>query len=81
MKTILKRLSACAVAAAAVVGLAAPAWGAVALPDLPADQCVVDDANVLSEDTTAYMEQLNGLLEAIGIDRDKVCTYCWNGKE
>ena len=64
MKTILKRLSACAVAAAAAVGLAAPAWGAVALPDLPADQCVVDDANVLSEDTTAYMEQLNGLLEA-----------------
>ena len=22
-----------------------------------------------------------GVLEAIGIDRDKVCTYCWNGKE
>ena len=64
MKTILKRLSACAVAAAAAVGLAAPAWGAVTLPDLPAGQCVVDDANVLSEDTTAYMEQLNGLLEA-----------------
>ena len=21
------------------------------------------------------------MLEAIGIDRDKVCTYCWNGKE
>ena len=24
---------------------------------------------------------LEGLLEAIGLDRDKVCTYCWNGKE
>ena len=22
-----------------------------------------------------------GLLEAIGLDKDKVCTYCWNGKE
>lgn len=26
-------------------------------------------------------QSLDGLLEAIGIDRDKVCTYCWNGKE
>ena len=26
-------------------------------------------------------QSLNGLLEAIGLDRDKVCTYCWNGKE
>ncbi len=26
-------------------------------------------------------QSLNGLLEAIGIDRDKICTYCWTGKE
>ena len=26
-------------------------------------------------------QSLKGLLEAIGIDSDKVCTYCWNGKE
>lgn len=26
-------------------------------------------------------QSLDGLMEAIGIDRDKVCTYCWNGKE
>ncbi len=26
-------------------------------------------------------QSLEGLLEAIGIDRDKVCTYCWSGKE
>ena len=26
-------------------------------------------------------QSLEGLLEAIGIDRDKVCTYCWDGKE
>ena len=25
-------------------------------------------------------QSLEGLLEAIGLDRDKVCTYCWNGK-
>ena len=26
-------------------------------------------------------QSLDGRLEAIGLDRDKVCTYCWNGKE
>ena len=26
-------------------------------------------------------QSLDGVLEAIGIDRSKVCTYCWNGKE
>jgi len=31
-------------------------------------------------DSLSY-QSLEGVLEAIGIDRDKVCTYCWNGKE
>ena len=26
-------------------------------------------------------QSLDGMLEAIGIDRDRVCTYCWNGRE
>ncbi len=26
-------------------------------------------------------QTLDGLLEAIGIDKDKVCTYCWDGRE
>ncbi|MGN0136687.1 amidophosphoribosyltransferase [Anaerotignum sp.] len=26
-------------------------------------------------------QSLDGLLEAIGLPREKVCTYCWNGKE
>jgi amidophosphoribosyltransferase len=26
-------------------------------------------------------QSLNGLLEAIGLDPEQVCTYCWNGKE
>ncbi len=30
-------------------------------------------------DSLGY-QSLDGVLEAIGIDRDKVCTYCWNGK-
>ncbi len=31
--------------------------------------------------TSLGYQSLDGLMEAIGIDRDKVCTYCWNGKE
>ena len=31
-------------------------------------------------DSLSY-QSLEGMLEAIGIDRDKVCTYCWTGKE
>ena len=26
-------------------------------------------------------QSLDGLLEAIGIDREKICAYCWTGKE
>lgn len=31
-------------------------------------------------DSLGY-QSLEGTLEAIGIDKDKVCTYCWSGKE
>ena len=31
-------------------------------------------------DSLGY-QSLDGVLEAIGIDRDKVCTYCWSGEE
>ena len=31
-------------------------------------------------DSLGY-QSLDGMLEAIGLDRDQVCTYCWNGKE
>ena len=31
-------------------------------------------------DSLGY-QTLDGLLEAIGLDKDKVCTYCWTGRE
>lgn len=31
-------------------------------------------------DSLGY-QNINGLLEAIGIDKERVCTYCWTGKE
>ena len=34
----------------------------------------------LGFDSLGY-QSLDGLLESIGIDKNKICTYCWNGKE
>jgi len=34
----------------------------------------------LGFDSLGY-QSLDGVMEAIGIDKEKVCTYCWNGKE
>lgn len=34
----------------------------------------------LGFDSLGY-QSLDGLLEAIGIDRDKICTYCWTGRD
>ncbi len=31
-------------------------------------------------DSLGY-QSLDGMLEAIGLDRDQVCTYCWTGKD
>ena len=31
-------------------------------------------------DSLGY-QSIDGLLEAIGLDRDKICTYCWTGEE
>ncbi len=34
----------------------------------------------LGFDSLGY-QSIDGLLEAIGIDKDKICTYCWTGEE
>lgn len=64
MKNFAKRVS--ALVLALVVGVAAlcpAALAAASLPDLPRDQCVVDDANVLSDSTTQTIIDLNAQLE------------------
>ena len=66
MKHFTKRLS--ALALVVMVGLTALVPAALAasasLPDLPKDQCVVDDANVLSSDTVEEIETINAQLSA-----------------
>lgn len=44
-------------------------------------QCMLEHiCKEMGFDSLGY-QSLDGLLEAIGIDRDKICTYCWNGRE
>ena len=65
MKHLWKKIAAGAAACVVMAVVAViPASAAVTLPSLPADQCVVDDAGVLSDSVTAYMDELNGKLEA-----------------
>ena len=65
MKNFAKRVS--ALVLALVVGAAAlcpAALAAASLPDLPKDECVVDDANVLSDSTTQTIVDLNNQLQS-----------------
>ena len=64
MKNFAKRVS--ALVLALVVGTAAlcpAAIAAASLPDLPRDQCVVDDANALNSEVTQVVTDLNAKLE------------------
>ena len=50
-------------------------------PNTHRGQCLLKSiCEEMGFDSLGY-QTLDGLLEAIGIDRDKVCTYCWTGKE
>ena len=31
--------------------------------------------------TSLRFNRLDDMLDAVGIGRDKLCTYCWDGKE
>ena len=47
----------------------------------PRGQCMLKTiCEQMGFDSLGY-QTLDGLLEAIGLDRDKVCTYCWTGEE
>lgn len=43
--------------------------------------CMVERiSNRLNFSTLKY-QNINDMLDSIGIDKNKICTYCWNGKE
>ena len=50
-------------------------------PKTERGQCLLKSiCQEMGFDSLGY-QSLDGLLEAIGLDRSKVCTYCWTGEE
>ena len=50
-------------------------------PNTERGQCLLNTiCKEMGFDSLGY-QSLEGLLEAIGLDKEKVCTYCWTGKE
>ena len=64
MKNFAKRISALVLAVVVSAAVLCPAAFAAQLPSLPKDQCVVDDAGVLSSSTVQAITELNAQLES-----------------
>ena len=65
MKNFAKRVSALVLALVVGAAVLCPAaLAAASLPDLPKDECVVDDANILSDSTTQTIVDLNNQLQS-----------------
>jgi amidophosphoribosyltransferase len=43
--------------------------------------CMVDKIREILGLTSLKYQELDDMLEAIGLPKDKICTYCWNGRE
>ncbi|MBO5525488.1 MAG: amidophosphoribosyltransferase [Clostridia bacterium] len=50
-------------------------------PDSEKYQRMVEGIREKLKFTSLRFHRLDDMLEAVGIDPDKMCTYCWNGKE
>lgn len=66
MKTLSRRIAALLLVVTVGITALAPAASAanIQLPSLPKDQCVVDDAGVLSDSTTSELETINAQLSS-----------------
>ncbi len=50
-------------------------------PDSPKYEAMVNEICKELHFTTLRYHRLDDMIEAIGLPEDKLCTYCWNGKE
>lgn len=50
-------------------------------PDTPEYEEMVNRIGKQLNFTTLRYHRLDDMIEAVGIDRDKLCTYCWDGRE
>ena len=55
--------------------------GKYADPDSDPYQAMVEGIRVRLGLTTLRYQRLDDLIEAIGLPREKVCTFCWDGRE
>lgn len=50
-------------------------------PETPEYQEMVKRIGVQLNFTSLRYHRLDDMIESVGIDKDKLCTYCWDGKE
>ena len=50
-------------------------------PETPGYQDMVERIRERLNFTTLRYHRLDDMIESVGIDRCKLCTYCWDGKE
>lgn len=54
---------------------------AYADPETPEYAAMLEKIRVKLNFTTLRYHRLDDMIESVGIDRSKLCTYCWDGKE
>ncbi|HIX67338.1 MAG TPA: amidophosphoribosyltransferase [Candidatus Anaerostipes excrementavium] len=50
-------------------------------PDTPEYQAMIDEICKQLNFTSLRYHRLDDMIESVGLDRSKLCTYCWDGKE
>lgn len=50
-------------------------------PETPEYQEMVKRIGVQLNFTSLRYHRLDDMIESVGIDKNKLCTYCWDGKE
>ena len=49
-------------------------------PESPKYEQMVEEIRKELNFTTLRFNRLDDMLDAVGIDKERLCTYCWNGK-
>lgn len=50
-------------------------------PESPKYEQMVEEIRKELNFTTLRFNRLDDMLDSVGIDKCKLCTYCWNGEE
>ncbi len=50
-------------------------------PDTERYQKMQEEIGKRMKFTSIRYQRLDDMIEAIGVDRERLCTYCWDGRE